>query len=113
MTYEDFVKKYIWEPSGVDDIQIARPTLSEKAKREVLYYMSGNKVGFNPYEMLPADRIGPWGGWISSPMELLQFMARFDGFSKKKDILSKDSIEEWAIATRASNETYGKFSCQY
>lgn len=36
--------------------------------------MSGNKVGFNPYEMLPPERTGPWGGWIASPIELLRLM---------------------------------------
>ncbi|EPB80083.1 hypothetical protein ANCCEY_00771 [Ancylostoma ceylanicum] len=26
--------------------------------------MSGNRLGFDPYEMLTSDRIGPWGlGW--------------------------------------------------
>ncbi|KAE9548215.1 hypothetical protein FO519_008576 [Halicephalobus sp. NKZ332] len=108
LSYEEFVKKYIWEEVGVSEIQLARPTLGEKARREVLYYMSGNKVGFNPYEMLTAERIGPWGGWIASPIELLQFMSHFDGFDRRKDILSKESIEEWAIATKASNDTYGE-----
>ena len=111
LSYEDFVAKHIWEESGVNEIQVARPTLGEKARREVLYYMSGNKVGFNPYEMLSAERIGPWGGWIASPIELLQFMSHFDGFDKKKDILSKESIEEWAIPTKASNDTYGEDFC--
>lgn len=36
--------------------------------------MSGNKVGFNPYEMLSPERTGPWGGWIASPIELLRLM---------------------------------------
>lgn len=30
--YEDFVKKNIWLAVGVDDIQVARPTLSEKSR---------------------------------------------------------------------------------
>lgn len=38
--------------------------------------MSGNKLGFNPYEMLPPERSGPWGGWIASPIELLKLMVK-------------------------------------
>ena len=32
LTYEQFVKKNIWEKIGVRDIQVARPTLSEKSR---------------------------------------------------------------------------------
>ncbi|PIO57464.1 hypothetical protein TELCIR_21126, partial [Teladorsagia circumcincta] len=74
MDYESFVKKSIFAPAGVHDIQVAGPTISDRAPREVLYYMSGNNLGFDPYEMLPSERIGPWGGWIASPIQLLLFM---------------------------------------
>uniref|UniRef100_A0A0N5APA3 Beta-lactamase domain-containing protein n=1 Tax=Syphacia muris TaxID=451379 RepID=A0A0N5APA3_9BILA len=107
LTYEEYVKQNLWLQLGVQDIQIAGATISDRASREVLYYMSGNKIGFNPYEMLPPDRIGPWGGWIASPIELLHFMTHTDGFHLKKDILSEESIEDWSTATKASNETYG------
>ncbi|CAI4225949.1 unnamed protein product [Auanema sp. JU1783] len=107
LSYENFVKKNIFNPAGVFDIQVARPTISDRAPREVLYYMSGNGIGFNPYEMLPPDRIGPWGGWIASPIQLLMFMTRVDGFPMRPDILSEESIREWAIPSIASNDTYG------
>lgn len=32
MSYEDFVKKHIWSPIGINDIQVARPTLSQKSR---------------------------------------------------------------------------------
>ncbi|KAI1725277.1 beta-lactamase domain-containing protein [Ditylenchus destructor] len=106
-TYEQFVKSNIWDKVGVAETQVARPTLSEKSRREVLYYMSGNKLGFNPYEMLPPERTGPWGGWIASPIELLKLMAHVDGFHRKPDILSERSLREWIVPTAVSNETYG------
>ncbi|CAK5106033.1 unnamed protein product [Meloidogyne enterolobii] len=106
--YEQFVKKYFWEQVGINDIQVARPTLSEKSRREVLYYMAGgNRLGFNPYDLLPAERIGPWGGWIASPIELLRLLIFLDGFKRQEDILSDWAIKEWATPTIASNETYG------
>uniref|UniRef100_A0A915LGH2 Beta-lactamase-related domain-containing protein n=1 Tax=Meloidogyne javanica TaxID=6303 RepID=A0A915LGH2_MELJA len=106
--YEQFVKKYFWEQAGINDIQVARPTLSEKSRREVLYYMAGgNRLGFNPYDLLPAERIGPWGGWIASPIELLRLLIFLDGFKRQEDILSDWAIKEWATPTIASNETYG------
>ncbi|KAL3123470.1 hypothetical protein niasHT_004642 [Heterodera trifolii] len=108
MEYEQFVKRYIWQRIGVKDIQVARPSLSEKSRREVLYYMGGgNRVGFNPYDLLPPRRIGPWGGWIASPIELLRLMAHLDGFKRRPDLLSDWAIREWAKPTEASNETYG------
>jgi hypothetical protein len=39
MSYEEFVKKNLWEKAGVTEVQVARSTLSEKSKREVCYYM--------------------------------------------------------------------------
>ncbi|KAF1748637.1 hypothetical protein GCK72_025104 [Caenorhabditis remanei] len=107
MSYEAFVKKNIFAPSGVYDIQVARPSISERAPREVVYYMSGNGLGFNPYEMLPPERIGPWGGWIASPIQLLMFMSRIDGFTNREDILSEIAISELATPSPASNDTYG------
>uniref|UniRef100_A0A0K0DY70 Beta-lactamase domain-containing protein n=1 Tax=Strongyloides stercoralis TaxID=6248 RepID=A0A0K0DY70_STRER len=106
MSYENFVKQNIWKMGNVTDIEVAKPTVSEKSPREVLYYMSGNKVGFNPYDMLPPSRTGPWGGWIASPIQLLHFMRIVDGFPFKKDILSKKSIKIWQQPSAPSNGTY-------
>lgn len=36
--------------------------------------MSGTSIGFDPYELLAPDRIGPWGGWVSNPIQLLKFV---------------------------------------
>ncbi|KAK6012777.1 beta-lactamase, partial [Ostertagia ostertagi] len=106
MTYESFVKKYIFAPAGVHDIQVAGPSISERAPREVLYYMSGNNLGFDPYEMLPSERIGPWGGWIASPIQLLLFMSRVDGFPHRRDLLSTKSIIRCSTPSSPSNSTY-------
>jgi CubicO group peptidase (beta-lactamase class C family) len=58
MSYEEFVKKNLWEKAGVTDVRVARSTLAEKAKSEVLYYMSGQRVGFDPYTLLGPERTG-------------------------------------------------------
>ncbi|TMS35418.1 hypothetical protein L596_002828 [Steinernema carpocapsae] len=111
-SYEEFVKRRIWSKVGVSDIQVARPSISQRSEREVLYYMSGNKLGFDPYTMLRPERIGPWGGWIASPIELLQFMAHFDGFPRKTDLITEISTAEWATPSVASNGTYGRVTYQ-
>ncbi|KAI6232292.1 Beta-lactamase domain-containing protein [Aphelenchoides besseyi] len=103
MSYEEFVKKNVWDRAGVTDVQVARSTLSEKSKREVLYYMSGNRIGFMP---MP-ERTGPWGGWIASPIELLRVMSYLDGFTYRRDLLSDKSLREWIKPSQASNGTYG------
>ncbi|KAL6739117.1 hypothetical protein Aduo_012603 [Ancylostoma duodenale] len=106
-SYENFVKTSIFGPAGVHDIQVARPSISEKAPREVIYYMSGNRLGFDPYEMLPSYRIGPWGGWIASPIQMLLFMASVDGFPQRRDLLSRESVINWSTPSACSNNTYG------
>jgi CubicO group peptidase (beta-lactamase class C family) len=40
--YEQFVKDAVWSAVGVHETQLATQRISEKAPREVLYYMSGN-----------------------------------------------------------------------
>ncbi|WKY14901.1 hypothetical protein Q1695_000422 [Nippostrongylus brasiliensis] len=107
MDYESFVKTSIFAPAGVHDINVARPSISERAPREVLYYMSGNSLGFDPYEMLPPNRIGPWGGWIASPIQLLLFLSRIDGFPYRRDLLSQQSITAYSTPSEPSNSTYG------
>ncbi|KAI6173571.1 Beta-lactamase domain-containing protein [Aphelenchoides besseyi] len=79
MSYEEFVKKNVWDRAGVTDVQVARSTLSEKSKREVLYYMSGNRIGFS----------------------------YLDGFTYRPDLLSEKSLREWIKPSQASNGTYG------
>ncbi|ETN69301.1 beta-lactamase [Necator americanus] len=106
-SYENFVKNSVFAPGGVYDLQVARPSISQKATREVIYYMSGNRLGFDPYDMLPSERIGPWGGWIASPIQMLLFMASVDGFSHRKDLLSPESVSEWSTPSSCSNNTYG------
>lgn len=39
-----------------------------------MYYMSGNSEGFDPYELLPMQRVAAWGGWVASPIDMLKFM---------------------------------------
>ncbi|CAD6189089.1 unnamed protein product [Caenorhabditis auriculariae] len=107
MSYEAFVKKNVFAQSGVYDIQVARPSIGERAPREAMYYMSGNGLGFNPYEMLPPERIGPWGGWIAKYVSNLMFPSRIDGFQSRPDILTDLSISELSTPSPASNDTYG------
>lgn len=40
--YEQFVKKYFWEQVGINDIQVARPTLSEKSR----FFFLREKISF-------------------------------------------------------------------
>uniref|UniRef100_A0AC35UH88 Beta-lactamase domain-containing protein n=1 Tax=Rhabditophanes sp. KR3021 TaxID=114890 RepID=A0AC35UH88_9BILA len=105
--YETFVKENIWKKANVTDISIARPTVAERAPREVLYYMSGNSIGFNPYELPPPERIGAFGGWIASSSEMLKFMRIVDGFPQYKDIISASSVKMMSEGTIVSNATYG------
>uniref|UniRef100_A0A914WBU5 Beta-lactamase-related domain-containing protein n=1 Tax=Plectus sambesii TaxID=2011161 RepID=A0A914WBU5_9BILA len=105
--YEQFVKECIWTPSGVPDARIGGQYISEKLQKEVMYYMSGSSEGIDPYELLPMQRIAPWGGWVASPIDMLKFMVKVDGFKNKPDLLSEASTTSWSTPSLPSNDTYG------
>ncbi len=46
------------------------------------------------------------GGWIASPIDLLRFMVRTDGFAKKVDILYP-ATEDAMFSGSDANESYG------
>lgn len=101
-------------------IDLPYPLISRK---ESLYYMSGTSIGFDPYELLAPDRIGPWGGWVSNPIQLLKFVvgaivptefpkywlqSAVDGTNVRNDLISRRSVIEWSTPSLASNRSYGR-----
>jgi hypothetical protein len=61
--------------------------------------------GGSPYS-LKVRRMDAHGGWIATPIDLLRFMARTDGFGAKSDILG--AVSEATIFDGSdANEGYG------
>ena len=79
-SYETYVREVLAQ-CGVKRMEIGGRTQAERKPDEVVYY------GGSPYNLNPR-RMDAHGGWIASPIDLVRFMARTDGFSSKVDILT-------------------------
>ena len=104
--YESYVRDSIMAPIGCYDMHIANNFRREKRENEVYYYETKEAVedmeeacdgsgrivmksdGVNNVKLLSGA-----GGWVTSSVELLRFVASIDGNAEKPDILSKKSIE--------------------
>ncbi len=88
LSYEQYVRKEIFRPAGVESIELGGDKLADRKEREVVYY---GQSGENPYGMKVA-RMDAHGGWIATPSDLVRIAVRADGFATKPDILSAESI---------------------
>ncbi len=79
MTYEDYVKKRILTPCGINGMRIGERI---PGPGEVEYF--GEIASYYPLSPLTRDANG---GWIANPIELLKLLVRVDGFSKVPDII--------------------------
>jgi CubicO group peptidase (beta-lactamase class C family) len=84
MTYQQYVKTSVLNPSGATQIFIGKNDASQRRAREVVYYPAG------AYS-LNVERFDSHGGWIASPIDLVRFLVRVDGETTKADILSSGS----------------------
>jgi len=103
-SYEEFVRKEIFRPLGIEDVVLGKSLLSRRASREVRYYPSGDKshnsksVYGGPdvewcYGGFDLEAMGSHGGWIASPSSLVRFGASLDG-PTRAGALNTDSIEK-------------------
>jgi CubicO group peptidase (beta-lactamase class C family) len=96
--YGTYVKSVLAQ-CGITGMEIGGSTLAERKAGEVVYAGSG------AYDLLPR-RMDAHGGWIASPIDLVRFMARTDGFAAKTDILQP--VSEAAMFTGSkANSGYG------
>ena len=90
-SYEEIVKNLILEPIGINDMHIGETQLADKFENEVVYYPSSDDAK-TPYET-PFRRKDASGSWIASPIELARFLVHVDGFSKRPDLLSANTLK--------------------
>ncbi len=123
--YEEYVQKSILHPVGCYDMFVGRSFERNRAPQEVHYYevkeadeveahdgsgvMCMKSSGGNNIALL-----GSAGGWVSSSVEMLKFVASIDDCPLRKSILSSESIEIMTTTTRqkraigwASTSKYG------
>ncbi len=104
MSYEMYVKRKIFEPCGVYDMQLAYNTKDEKYINEVCYYEQRNSDKIRSFdgsgELAYRSNGGNdirglsgAGAWVGSAAEMLKFVSCIDGDDSKPDILSKESVD--------------------
>jgi hypothetical protein len=81
-------------------MEIGGNTRADRKPEEVVYY------GGSPYDDRIA-RMDAHGGWIATPIDLLRFTTRVDGFDRKTDILRPDSERE-LFDREGPNRGYGE-----
>ena len=103
MSYEDYCRINILEPLGIYDMVLARNYYEEKAQLEVTYYEPSD-VPFKPAidgsgKMVPPiyggndiEALGGAGAWLSTAPDMMRLLLAVDGFSSRKDILGRESI---------------------
>jgi len=103
MPYEDYIRKNILFPMGIYDMHLAHNHFKERFSNEVRYYVPvGDTLVYSytgdsllvtkPYGGNDIRLLGGAGGWVASSPELAKLLVSIDGFPKKKDFLSKESI---------------------
>lgn len=107
-SYQEYVQENILYPSGIYDMHIAKNLYSQKYPNEVRYYEPDNEENQESFDGSGVMRPRCYGGnnieglmgagaWLSSPSELLLFVASIDGRPNIPDIISKKSIDIMTI----------------
>ena len=103
MTYENFMRKFVFEPAGCYDFHIAGNYYKDRRGNEVKYYMhkgsepvyeynnSGRMVE-KCYGENDIPRLVGAGAWCASAAELSRFIVSIDLLPGVPDILSKESV---------------------
>ena len=103
-SYENFMRKEIFEPAGCFDFHISGNYYEDRRKNEVKYYMhkgsepvyeynnSGRMVE-KCYGENDIPRLAGAGAWCGSAAELARFVASIDLLPNIPDILSRKSVE--------------------
>ncbi len=101
--YEEYVRKHILIPNGINDMHLGNSYHSELYDNEVCYYEPPNSLQIPSYdggkELVskanggnPIRLLGAAGGWVCSSVELAKLMTLLDG--QGKDILHPRTISQ-------------------
>jgi CubicO group peptidase (beta-lactamase class C family) len=103
MSYEKYVQQ-ILKPLGIHRIRLGKNRRQDRAFTEVSYYEhataekklscydTGDSVS-RTYDATNIEALGPAGGWLTTPTDLLRLVVAIDGFDTVPDFLTKASIK--------------------
>jgi len=100
LDYEEFIKAEVLI-DGAFDMNIGKDTLALALPNEVQYYDGGNPYAY------PMRRMDAHGGWVSSPIDIVRFGVRNDGFPTKSDLLMPDTFTTMVTGSTA-NPNYAR-----
>lgn len=118
MSYEEYVKTAILQPTGAVGFKLGKNLLEDRAENEVKYYdfpgapfersvYGTGALVPRTYSGFNLEAMDAHGGWIASATDLLRFLVAVDGFSSKPDILSQSSIN---IMTKTTTPHMGFYA---
>jgi CubicO group peptidase (beta-lactamase class C family) len=116
MDYNTYLQTQVLQPSGIKRMRLGKNKYAEKYPQEVRYYphkKTENKLSAygtgdsasKAYEATHLEALGPAGGWIATPTDLLRLVNAIDGFKTVPDILSPQSISQMTSITIESDST--------
>jgi CubicO group peptidase (beta-lactamase class C family) len=88
-SYESYVRDFILTPMNATDMFVGG-NLSSRHPNEVAYYSNPKSRAYAFYY----QHMDSFGGWITSPINLLKFTVQVDGFSSVPDFLQPGTITE-------------------
>ena len=117
--FEDYIRRRILIPNGINDMHIGHSFEYEKFDNEVHYFEQSNSLPVLDYTGSgryvkrsyggdPIELLGSAGGWVCSAVELAKLVCLIDGQDGIEDILSREAINEMMSAI--NNRTDAKLS---
>ena len=105
--YESYVQTKILAPCGITNLQIAGNTLKQRVANEVVYY---GQFGENPYNM-NVTRMDSHGGWLATPVSLVQFLDHVAGSGNIPAMLKPGTIRTMTTPAAAyAQNSPGKYA---
>ncbi|MER2265823.1 serine hydrolase [Methylobacterium oxalidis] len=90
LSYDAFVRRYVLDRCGAGRMSLARRSAAERHEAEAMYL---GMFPAAPYE-LRVDRMDAHGGWLGSPSDVLNFLARVDPDLPSCDLLHVGSAAD-------------------
>jgi N-acyl-D-amino-acid deacylase len=111
MRYEDYVRTRVLQPVGANRTRLGRTRMGDALAGEVKYYLPGEPGMGLTAPLVPSvfpgegavpinyggyylEAMDSHGGWVSSTVDLLRFLAGVDGRASRPDILSAALVAE-------------------
>jgi CubicO group peptidase (beta-lactamase class C family) len=97
--YDAWVKAHVLAPAGITDMQVGGNTLAQRKPNEVVYYSASSPS--DPYSM-QVSRMDSHGGWIATPIDLVRFAVRVDGYASPPDLLQAGTLGTMTTGSSAN-----------